>query len=281
MKINLPTEVLRSFVAIVDMGSMLKATERIFLSQSALSLQMKRLEELLQRQLFEREGKRLVLTQAGEQLLDYARRLLEINDRAVSALAGESMRGPVRIGMVQDFAETLLKGVLQQFAKLHPKTQLEVRIAGSAELMETLKNGGLDVAMCIAPPTEPDNIKSVPTYWIGEEDLLEQETLPLAMLTEPCAFRSGALQALEKAGRRFRIVVETPNLTGLRAAVGAGLGVTSRSLLFMQDQKLPLLDDPSLPPLPDVGYALYASSQRSSAAARLADLVREAVVELG
>ena len=280
MNINLPTEVLRSFVAIVDMGSMLKATERIFLSQSALSLQMKRLEELLQRQLFEREGKRLVLTAAGEQLLDYARRLLEINDQAVSALAGESMRGPVRIGMVQDFAETLLKGVLQQFARLHPETQLEVRIAGSAELTGNLKSGGLDVAMCVAPPADAGNIKSVPTYWIGEADLLEQETLPLAVLTEPCAFRSGALQALEKAGRRYRIVVETPNLTGLRAAVGAGLGVTSRSLLFMQDQKLPLLDHTSLPPLPDVGYALYVGTQRSSAAARLADLVRDAVVEL-
>ena len=280
MNINLPTEVLRSFVAIVDMGSMLKATERIFLSQSALSLQMKRLEELLQRQLFEREGKRLVLTAAGEQLLDYARRLLEINDQAVSALAGESMRGPVRVGMVQDFAETLLKGVLQQFARLHPETQLEVRIAGSAELTGNLKSGGLDVAMCVAPPADASNIKSVPTYWIGEADLLEQETLPLAVLTEPCAFRSGALQALEKAGRRYRIVVETPNLTGLRAAVGAGLGVTSRSLLFMQDQKLPLLDHTSLPPLPDVGYALYVGTQRSSAAARLADLVRDAVVEL-
>ncbi len=280
MKINLPTEVLRSFVAIVDMGSMLKATERIFLSQSALSLQMKRLEELLQRRLFEREGKRLVLTPSGEQLLDYARRLLEINDEAVSALAGESIGGPVRIGMVQDFAETLLKGVLQQFSKLHPKTQLEVRIAGSAELTEAVKNGGLDVAMCIAPPADAANITSVPTYWIGEADLLDEETLPLAVLTEPCAFRIGALQALEKAGRRYRIAVETPNLTGLRVAVEAGLGVTSRSLLFMQDHKLPLLDDPSLPPLPKVGYALHAGSQRSSAVTRLADLVREAVVEI-
>src|SRR6185436_19517731 len=119
MVTNLPTELLRSFVAIVDSGSMLRATERVFVTQSALSLQMKRLEETVQASLFQREGRRLALTPAGQTLITYAREILATNDRAVSALNGDALSGPARIGLVQDFAETLLPGVLARFAHLN------------------------------------------------------------------------------------------------------------------------------------------------------------------
>ena len=116
MATNLPTELLRSFVAIVDSGSMLKATERVFVTQSALSLQMKRLEETVLTPLFHRDGRRLTLTPAGQALLVHAREILALNDRAVVALTGDALVGPVRVGLVQDFAETLLSGVLARQA---------------------------------------------------------------------------------------------------------------------------------------------------------------------
>ena len=136
MAVNLPTDLLRSFAAIVDSGSMLRATERVFVTQSALSLQMKRLEETVQAPLFHREGRRLVLTPTGHTLLDYARELLAVNDRAVAAVTGDALAGPVRVGLVQDFAETLLSGVLSRFALLNPETQLQVRVGGSQELLD-------------------------------------------------------------------------------------------------------------------------------------------------
>ena len=104
MTVNLPTNMLRSFVAIVETGSMLNASEQVFVTQSALSLQIKRLEELVQQHLFLREGRRLTLTSAGEVLLGYARRILALHDEAVAAITTGRFEGPVRIGMVQDFA---------------------------------------------------------------------------------------------------------------------------------------------------------------------------------
>ena len=151
MAVNLPTDLLRSFAAIVDSGSMLRATERVYLTQSALSLQMKRLEEILQIPLFRRDGRRLALTSAGETMLGFARDILSMNDRAVAALAGETLAGPARVGLVQDFAETLLTGVLSRFAKLNGETQLQVRVGGSAELLELLAADRIDVALCMGP----------------------------------------------------------------------------------------------------------------------------------
>ncbi|MEJ0028566.1 MAG: LysR substrate-binding domain-containing protein [Rhizomicrobium sp.] len=281
MVTNLPTELLRSFAAIVDTGSMAKATERVFVTQSALSLQIKRLEELLQRPLFLREGARkLVLTPAGTELLAYARQILDINDQAVVSLRGEAVHGPVRVGMVQDFAEVLLSGVLRQFTLLHPEAQLEVRAAGTAELQEHLREGRLDVALCVSPIEEREVIRRARTLWIGDPELSKQDVLPLAVLTEPCAFRNIALKTLEKADIPYRIVVQTPHLTGLRAAVAGGLGITCRTSLFTGGAGLGEIESNRLPSLPEIAYALYARNAESPSIARLGALVRKAVEDL-
>src|ERR1700761_5295588 len=158
MPVNLPTELLRSFAAIVDSGSMLRATERVFVTQSALSLQMKRLEETLQTSLFHRDGRRLVLTPAGQTLLGVAREMLAINDKALSALNGDALAGPARVGMVQDFAEVLLSGVLARFADLNPETQLQGRVGGTHELLELLNSDRLDVVLGMGPADDPSAI---------------------------------------------------------------------------------------------------------------------------
>jgi DNA-binding transcriptional LysR family regulator len=230
--VNLPTELLRSFAAIVDSGSMLRATERVFVTQSALSLQMKRLEETVQAALFQREGRRLALTPAGQTLLAYAREMLATNDRAVSALNGDALAGPARVGLVQDFAETLLSGVLARFAQLNPDTQLQVRVGGSQELLEALESDRLDVVLCMGAADDPAAIRVAPMAWLGESGLAAQDVLPLAILERPCRFRDAALAALDAAGRPYRVVLETPSLSVLRAAVDSGLGVTCRTRVF-------------------------------------------------
>jgi len=196
MVTNLPTELLRSFVAIVDSGSMLRATEKVFVTQSALSLQMKRLEETVLTPLFHRDGRRLVLTPAGQALLPRAREILALNDKAVVALTGDALAGPARVGLVQDFAETLLSGVLARFASLNPDTQLHVRVAGSPELLGLLEADRLDVVLCMGAADDPRAVQVTPMVWHGEAALADSPVLPIAILETPCRFRDAALAAL-------------------------------------------------------------------------------------
>ena len=256
MAVNLPTNMLRSFVAIVDTGSMLNASEQVFVTQSALSLQIKRLEELIQQPLFIRDGRRLSLTPVGELMLGYARRVLSVHDEALAAIHAGRFSGPVRIGMVQDFADMLLTGLLARFAELHPDAQIFARVAGTAELEDMLERSQLDVVIGYAAPGHAHAIRTATTRWLGEESLLEKDVLPLAVLEKPCRFREAAIAALDAQRRPWRIAVETPNLTTLRAAVAAGLGVTCRTDIFMRD--LPALNAGALPHLPDVSCILLS-----------------------
>jgi DNA-binding transcriptional LysR family regulator len=278
MATNLPTELLRSFVAIVDSGSMLRATERVFVTQSALSLQMKRLEETVLTPLFHRDGRRLVLTPAGQTLLTHAREILTLNDRTVVALTGDVLAGPARVGLVQDFAETLLSGVLARFAQLNPDTQLQVRVAGSPELLQLLSSDRLDVVLCMGAADDPAATRVEPMVWHGDEALAEAKVLPIAILESPCRFRDAALAALEREGRAYRVALETPSLSALRAAVQAGLAVTCRTALFLPGG--PGLADADLPVLPQVAYVQRANDTPHAAITKLAQLIRAATLEL-
>lgn len=278
MVTNLPTELLRSFVAIVDSGSMLRATEKVFVTQSALSLQMKRLEETVLTPLFHRDGRRLILTPAGQALLPRAREILALNDKAVVALTGDALAGPARVGLVQDFAETLLSGVLARFASLNPDTQLHVRVAGSPELLGLLESDRLDVVLCMGAADDPRAVQVTPMVWHGEAALADSPVLPIAILETPCRFRDAALAALERDGRPYRVAMETPSLSALRAAVQAGLAVTCRTALFLPD-RTPLAGN-RLPPLPDVAYVQRVNASPHSAIDKLAQLVHAAALAL-
>lgn len=279
MPVNLPTTLLRSFVAIVDSGSMLNASEQVFVTQSALSLQIKRLEELLQQALFVREGRRLTLTPAGDMMLDYARRVLDLHDEAIAAINTGRFAGPARVGMVQDFAESLLTGLLARFSELHPDAQIYARVAGTAELQGLLERHQLDIILGFAAGGDPAAITTAPMSWYGDSDLARRNVIPLAVLEQPCRFREAAIRALDEAGRPYRITVETPNLTTLRSAVSAGLGLTCRTHLFLRDAT-PIEPHP-LPNLPRVACILQTADGLDGATQRLADLARETVLALG
>lgn len=278
MPVNLPTTLLRSFVTIVDTGSMLNAAEQVFVTQSALSLQIKRLEDLVQQALFNREGRRLVLTPAGDVLLDYARRVLSLHDEAVAAVSAGHFAGPVRVGMVQDFAETLLTGLLARFSELHPDSQIYARVAGTAELLTMIERGQLDIIIGYAAADDPAAIKVAPMAWYGDADLASRAVVPLAVLETPCRFREAAIASLNAAGQPWRIAIETPNLSTLRAAVEAGLGLTCRTHLFLPDSAS--LDDSALPSLPKVACIIGKAADLGQATGRLAELATEIVRDL-
>jgi len=275
MPINLPTNLIRSFVAIVDTGSMLNASNHVYVTQSALSLQIKRLEELVQQTLFIREGRRLELSEAGEILLDYARRLLALHDEAVIAVSSGGFAGPIRVGTVQDFADTILSGLLARFASLHPEAQIYAKVAGTAELQELLDRDQIDIVIGYAAADDPAALGVFPMNWYGSADLALQEPIPLAVLEKPCRFREAAIASLEAAGRPYRIAVETPNLSSLRAAVQAGLGITCRAGLFLDTDVQ--LDDAVLPKLPQVGLIVDRRRGLDQAPAKLAELAIQAV----
>lgn len=278
MAVNLPTNMLRSFVTIIDTGSMLNAAEQVFVTQSALSLQIKRLEELVQQPLFLREGRRLTLTAAGDLLLGYARRVLALHDEALAAITAGRFTGPVRIGMVQDFADLFLSGLLARFAELHGDAQIFARVAGTAELQQMLDRGQLDLLIGYAAPGDPRALRTAPAIWFGDSALVDKAELPLAVLEKPCRFREAAIAALDAAGRPWRIAVETPNLSALRAAVAGGLGISSRTTLLLRD--LPTIDASLLPALPDVACILARAERGGEAIRHLGDLAAELIQAL-
>ncbi len=146
-RINFDLDVLRTFVTGIELGSFARAADRLGRSTSAVSAQLKKLEEQAGTPVLRREGRGMALTEAGETLLAYARRLLELNDEAAGALRGGSLEGRVRLGLQEDFGETLLPAVLARFARAHPKVRIEVRTSRNQQLIEGVRSGELDLAL--------------------------------------------------------------------------------------------------------------------------------------
>lgn len=278
---NVPTELLRSFVAIVEAGSMAQATETIFLTQSALSLQMKRLEDVLQQKLFRRDGRRLLLSAPGEELVAYARQLLALNDRIVQSLGQDQDHDPITVGMVQDFADTILPDVLGRFRLEHPRARLIVRVGGSAELLDMFDRARLDLVLCLGQHGDrPDATWKVvgadPMVWLGDPANTERSELPLVLLEPPCRFRDAALRVLGQDRREYRIVLETPNLPAMRAGVRGGLGVSCRTRRFAVAEGLPIITQGALPAVPEIETILVRRHGLSDVAQDLGDLLAEA-----
>lgn len=274
---NLPIEMLRSFVAIAENGSMSRAAKDVYLTQSALSLQMKRLSELAETPLFDRHFRGVLLTPGGNILLNYARAILDLNDRAISSLKGEAQTEPVRIGIIQDFADGILPNVLIRFSQANPNTQLQIRVGNSTELRALQAEGLLDVAICLADLDDPAILVKSPLLWLGLPTPFSGP-IPLVLMEKPCRFRDAALAALEEAGVAYRIVMETPNLNVLCSAVNAAIGVTCRSPVFLSE-RLPVLHSLNLP-LPDIAVAAYSAPSRSGQMRQLLQLARSAVISL-
>ena len=278
MPTNLPTDLLRTLVAIADTGSITRATERIFRTQSALSLQIKRLEALVQTSLFRRDGRHISLTPAGESLLQHAREILRVNDHAVASLVDVGLGGPVRIGLIQDFADTKLISVMAQFARLNQQSQVQIRVGNSHDLKEMLASNRLDIVLCFGELSDPVAVTTTDLVWLGDPALLSEPAIPIAVLDEPCMFRAAAIATIERAGFDYRIILETPSYSVLMSVVKAGIALTCRTPTFLS-AGVPSIDLPNMP-LPRIAYALHYKTPAHPSILRLASLLEVAVLEL-
>lgn len=275
---------LRSFVTGIELGSFAKAAQRLGRSTSAVSAHLKKLELQVGAPILRKSGRGMVITEAGETLLGYARRLLELNDEAVTAVRCLDLQGRVRLGLQEDFGETFLPQVLGSFTRAHPRVQIEARIARNAELIDWVIKGQLDLSLTwdggINTAFQQDLGQRM-MQWIASPafDLAQWQAsgdaLPLVVLDAPCLMRNAATTALDRAGIPWRIAFTSRSLSGVWAALSAGLGVTVRT-----DVGLPTglshLAPGLLPALKPIGVVLHRAEERpQDAVQRLAQIVVE------
>lgn len=280
---DLDLELLRAFVAVVDGGGFTRAAQRLHRTQSTVSQQIKRLEARLDAPLLERNTRGFALTERGDLLLAYARRLLALNDEALAAVAQTRLSGKLRIGAAQEVADGGLADMLAHFSRLHPGIRLQVRVAANQRLVEAVERGELDLAVAFREPSregaaDETVMARMRRVWVAAPSLrlLKGEAVPLVLYEPPCLFRDAALKALEAAGLPWRVALTTPSLSGIRAAVRAGLGVAVRTERWLEPDQGRLRDE--LPALPDVELALLcAETAEPTLAERLRTALRESL----
>jgi len=281
MSVHLDPELLRTFVAIVDAGGFTPAARQVHRTQSAVSMQVRRLEETLDRVLFQRDGRGVQLAPDGEALLGYARRLLKLHDEAVAALTRPDLSGRVRVGTPDDYVDRFLPDILARFARAFPRVQVEVLCETSANLRPLLAEDRLDLAVLTAGCT-PDGesgevLRREPVVWATADRHLahEQEPLPLALFQSGCAFRDWALASLNGSGRPYRIAYTSASFSSLLAAVKAGLAVTALCRSVLPAGVRPLGVEEGFPPLPQTAITLHRGRPGSVVVERLAGYLRE------
>jgi DNA-binding transcriptional LysR family regulator len=289
VRTNLDMDVLRTFVTGFELGSFARAAERLGRSQSAISTQLRKLEDQIGQPLVKKAGRGLALTTAGEGLLSYAKRLLELNDEAVETIRGSDVEGWARLGLPQDFAESWLPPVLNRFSRTHPRVRVEVQVDRSAPLIEKTLRGDLDIALAWSDGSKAPHVERVadlPIQWIGRPGWpgvgsLGGEPVPFVAFVPPCPFRSAAIDAMDAARLPWRLVFTSPSLSGLCAAAAGGLGITVRTTVNLP-KTLAVLDPETtgLPRLPTLPLTLHrAEAEPASAIGRLTDILLATVRE--
>jgi DNA-binding transcriptional LysR family regulator len=279
-RINLDMDVLRTLVAAHQLGGFKRAAEQIGRSHSAVSQQIRKLETQVGQKLFRKAGRGLVPTEAGEIILAYGRRILELNDEAVGALHDVETDGTVRFGLPGDFAESWLPAALGCFKRAHPSVRVEATLDGNKFLIERLDKGQLDFALVLGLRARPgaEVMATVPMAWIGGRAPVwkKGEPVPLAMFAPPCFFRAAAISALDAAGIPWRVEFTSPGLPGLWAAVDAGMGIAVRTAVSAPGHLKIISGRYGLPPLPSVDLSLDSAGRAlTPAASRLRDVLLE------
>jgi DNA-binding transcriptional LysR family regulator len=275
----LDPDLLRTFIAFVDGGSLARAATIVGRSASAVTAQMQRLEDLIGAPLLAPTGRGRTLTPAGEELVGHARRILAVHREAWLSLKGARAEGQVRLGTTQDFADSGLPGLLREFARTHDRVRLELRVGRTAELTRAFDEGGLDIVIAMRQSAQPDEIGVVrePMLWLGAGDGLAAggAELPLALLDAPCGFRAAAIAALDRADRPYRIAATSPSLSGLRAAIRGGIAVTVRTGRWLEAGIVDVSARHGLPPLGQAEFTIRCRADVSEPASSLAALIRE------
>ena len=272
----LDSDLLRTFLAVARHGNVTHASETIYRTQSAVSVQIKRLEERLGTRLFRREARGVSLTEAGERLQEAAGRIVRDLDRTATTFKRDPIEGTVRVGMPDDYGSDVLPGILSEFAARHPSVQVFVRCEFGTKFHKSVEQGELDLAVCAQAGTTA--FFEEQTVWASARGFYIDETMPvpLALFDRACWWRDAAINALQQAERPFRIAYSSESFSGVRAAISAGLavGVISRSTV---DQSMRVLgNQEGFPTLPKTGLSLLEQpNNRSAAVSAMADAIRQ------
>lgn len=274
---DLQLDWLRAFVTVVDAGSLSAAAPLVHRSQSAVSTQLQKLEDALGRPVLTRGPRHLALTPAGQELLGYARRILELHGEALQALRGPQLSGRVRLGVPDDYAASYLTPVLKNFASRHAGVEIALFCEQSTALIPRLARGELDLALVSRDKASRGTLLfHEPLVWVGAAafEVWRRDPLPIAVYEAGSQARQGTLAALARARRAHRIVYNSSSLAGQLAAVESGLAVAVLTRCCVPPGLQILGEKQGLPPLPEMQVALL----RSSASRR--DAAVEALHEL-
>lgn len=277
-------QLLRTFVAVVDTGSLTRAGHRVGRSQPAVTQQIQRLEDVIGRPLFAADKRTMTLTGAGELLLPEARAILGMVDRTITLFRTPEIGGRVVLGTPDLYAANLLPDILARFARTHPAIEVELRCRRTIHLVDELERGEIDVAVLTRQNDMSGTVvRREKVEWVaGADTLLETEAvIPLALLPEGSVYRARALEALGNAGLKWRIVAVSDSIAGLQASIFGGLaiGVFPRSAMAPGMRMLSTGPSDRMPPLPELDLMLQLRKPAPSPAAlRLAEFI---TAELG
>lgn len=280
--LNLEIDLLRCFVAVADTGSFTLAGDIVGRTQSAVSQRVKRLEDLVQRQLFLRDRRDLSLTRDGEILLGHARQMLTFNDATVRTFAPRGAQTRLRLGIADDFIPHHIVGLLEEFRRRHPGLEVDVQTGMSCGLNRAFDAGEIDlvVAKKDGEAQRGRVIWREPLCWISAESFRCEASapLPLVLLPPPCTYRALAIDTLDKSGHAFRIACTAESIVGVQAAVACGMGVTVLGRSFVRSGLVLLSSRETLPILPYTEITLLGEERVSAQVTHtLVESLREAL----
>ncbi|WP_339758246.1 LysR substrate-binding domain-containing protein [uncultured Hoeflea sp.] len=278
-------DALRAVLVGIELRSFARAAVELGRSQSAISMQLKKLEQQAGTQLFVRKGRGLVPTEAGEALAAYARRIVALNDEAARALGATVTSETLRLGLPQDFFDDVMPATLSAFAGDHPEAHVEVRAGPNHTLGDEIRDGRLDGAIVFFPEGaggEGERLCVLPMQWLVHKAFAEQgahDRVPLVMFDHPCLFRQATLATLDRLDRRWRVAVTTPSLPGIWGALRSNLGIAVRTGHGVPDDIICAGDGFGLPKLPAIEVRMLRSQNATPAANDLCEALRRETIE--
>jgi DNA-binding transcriptional LysR family regulator len=268
---NLDIDQLKTFLAFADGGSFTRAADDVNKTQSAVSMQMKRLEEGIGRNLFQRDGRGTRLTREGERLVELARKLVAMNDEIVAGFNTPGLTGSVRFGIPDDYADLFLPEVLAKFSRTHPHVTVDVECMPSTSLNEMIKRSDLDLALVTFNDDQIDGelIRRERLVWVSSSRHAAHalDVLPLATANNCCAWRKTATTALDAVNRKYRVAYTSPNRAMIDAVVLQGLAVAAIAEICVRPGMRVLTAEDGFPPLHMIGIGILRKSGKSTAAA--------------
>lgn len=269
---NLDLTALRSFVTVADVGGVTRAAGYLNLTQSAVSMQIKRLEESLGLQLFLRAARKLALSPEGEQLLSYGRRMLALNDEALSRFASTACEGEIRLGVPHDVVYPAIPGILKRMAQAWPCLRINLVSSFTVLMKEDFAKGDFDVILTTeeAPDAGAEVLGSRPLVWVGAPDGNAWQRRPLRLgFKDTCIFRPRAQSALDAAGIPWQLATGGESEQAVEATVAADLAITARMAGSIPDGTAVIGSENQLPPLGDMKLALYRANSRKDEAVEM------------